>query len=326
MVNSLASYNVALGLLDPVTLEPTGNGEVLQGIPMSLSVYRSFKRKDDKVTWRVNLDWDIDDSSMMYFSATSGYRGGGFNLVFFSATEQYEPEELISYEIGYKAQLLDNTLQLNASTYFYDYSSIHTFGTEVSLVGGTTSSVLVAPGAEIYGFELEGMWLATDNITIGGNYSYTPSEYTKTLLIRDGGDIRYPESVIPPLDSNLDIKGNQILQVPENKGSFWAAYNLPLGDNGNLEFLFAASWIDEVFFSQYQTEFDRAPAYERYDFRTTWKSPNQSWVVTGFVNNMLDEIGIRQIESHDETQGFRRTGQVTEPRTYGVELTYAMGR
>ncbi len=155
--NTLASYNVALGALDPVTLEPTGNAPVLQGIPMSLSVYRSNRRTDDEITWRLNLDWDIDDSSMMYFSVTTGYRGGGFNLVFFSATEQFDPEELIAYKIGYKAQLLDNTLQLNSSIYYYDYSNIHTFGTEVSLVGGTTASVLEAPGAEIYRLELEGM-------------------------------------------------------------------------------------------------------------------------------------------------------------------------
>ncbi len=78
------------------------------------------------------------------------------------------------------------------------------FGTEVPLTGGTTSSVLEAPGAEIRGQEIEGMWLATDRITIGGNHSYTNSEYTETLLIRDSGDIRFPGSVIPALDSNLE--------------------------------------------------------------------------------------------------------------------------
>ena len=324
-VNNLASYNVLLGTLDPVNLQPTGNGPVLNSIPIALSIHRSFDRTDDKVTGRLNLDWNLNDDSMVYFSVTTGYRGGGFNLVFFSETSSFDPEELISYEIGYKAQLLDNTLQLNSSIYFYDYDTIHTFGTEVSLTGGTTSSVLEAPGAEIKGFEIEGMWLATERITLGGNYSYTKSEYTETLLIRDDGDIRFPSSVIPALDSNLDIKGNQILQVPENKASLWASYNLPLGGNGRVEFLFAASYIDEVFFSQFETEFDRAPSYERYDFRATWKSPSEKWVVTGFVNNILDEIGIRQIETHGETDGFRRTAQVTEPRIYGLEVSYSLG-
>ena len=40
---------------------------------------------------------------------------------------------------------------------------------------------------------------------------------------------------------------------------------------------------------------------------------------------MLDEIGVRQIEGHGEGEGFRRTGMVTEPRLYGLEVTYSMG-
>ena len=114
-------------------------------------------------------------------TVTSGYRSGGFNLVFFSTTFEYDPEELIAYEIGYKGQYFNDTLQVFASTYYYDYSNIHTFGSEVSAAtGGTTTSVLEAPGAEILGAEAEILWLATDTITIGGNVSYTPSEYTKS--------------------------------------------------------------------------------------------------------------------------------------------------
>ena len=85
---------------------------------------------------------------------------------------------------------------------------------------------------------------------------------------------------------------------------------------------FSASWISEVYFSQFETDLDEAPAYERYDLRGTWMSPDKNWVVTGFVHNLLDEIGIRQIEGHGADDGYRRTGQVTEPRLYGVEVTW----
>lgn len=340
IATSLAAYNVFRGALDPVTLEPTclsvapdANGVrqcavnqlPLNHIPLELSAYRNATRKDDKITYRINLDWDIDDNSMMYFSATTGYRGGGYNLVFFSATQTYNPEELIAYEIGYKGNLLDNTLQINASTYLYDYSNIHTFGAEPSTLGGTTTSVLEAPGAEVLGFEAEVLWLATDRLTIGGNLSHTPSEYTEQLQITDDGDPRSPGSLIPSLERTNGILGNQVLNVSENKGSAWAAYQFPLAGDGNLELLLAASWIDESFNSQFETQFDRSPGYERFDFRATWTSPDEQWIVTGFVNNIMDEIGIRQIEGHGEGEGFRRTGMVTEPRMYGVEVTYSMG-
>jgi len=39
------------------------------------------------------------------------------------------------------------------------------------------------------------------------------------------------------------------------------------------------------------------------------------------VNNIFDEIGIRQFETHGEEEGVRRTVQVTEPHTYGLEVS-----
>jgi iron complex outermembrane receptor protein len=186
LYGGLAAVNIANGGLVKdadgnytVPTEKATNG----GIPFALSVYRPFERTDTKTTGRINLDWDINDSTMMYFSATSGYRAGGYSLVYFSQTPTYDPEELIAYEIGYKSQLFDDTLQLNASLYMYDYSSIQTFTTEVNSLGSTSTSVLAAGGAEVLGLEAEALWLATDNLTLGGNFSFTPSEYTESLLI-----------------------------------------------------------------------------------------------------------------------------------------------
>ena len=128
---TLAGLNIARGALDPVTLEPTGATHLnLVGVPGSLSVFRHFTRKDTKVTWRVNLDWAMTDNILWYANVTTGYRGGGYNLVFFSQTGTYGPEELTAFEIGYKGQHLDNTLQVNASAFVYDYSQIHTSGSE----------------------------------------------------------------------------------------------------------------------------------------------------------------------------------------------------
>ena len=317
-------FNVLRGALDPDTFQPTGVVDPwVDGFPSYVSVHRNMERVDEKVTARLNLDWTPNDRDLWYFSVTSGYRAGGFNLVFFSSTFTYDPEELTAYEIGYKGQFLNDTLQVFASTYYYDYSNIHTFGSEVSeATGGTTTSVLEAPGAEITGVEAEILWLATDTITIGGNFSFTPSEYTKTLLIQDAADFRFPDGLIPNQDTNLDIKGNQVLQVPEYKWSAFVTWDYPMGDRGDFALTLAASGISEVYFSQFETDFDRAPAYERYDLRGTWMSPNKNWVVTGFVHNLTDDIGIRQIEPHGSQDGYRRTGQVTEPRLYGLEVTW----
>lgn len=302
-----------------VPTEKVTNG----GIPFALSVYRPFNRTDEKTTGRINLDWNVSDSILMYFSATSGYRSGGFNLVFFSNTPTYDPEELIAYEIGYKTQFLNNTLQINGSFYLYDYKTIHTVATEVTTLGGTSSSVLEAPGGEVIGIEAEALWLATDRLTLGGNFSFTPSEYTESLLISDPSRSAVPSSLYPEFESLVeDIKGKQLLQVPEGKATAWASYTLPLSGGSQLELFGVYSWTDEVFYSPFETRDEKADAYARADLRATWTSADDNWVVAGFVNNIFDEIGNLQVLRQGEAEFFRHNSGTTLPRMFGMEFSY----
>ncbi len=294
------------------------------GIPFALSVYRPFNRTDKKTTGRLNLDWNISDSILMYFSATSGYRSGGFNLVFFSETPTYDPEELTAFEIGYKTRFFNNSLQLNGSFYLYDYKTIHTVATEVSSIGGTTSSVLEAPGAEVLGIEAEAIWLATDRLTLGGNFSFTPSEYTESLLISDESRAAVPGSLYPEYSDLVDdIKGNQLLQVPEGKATGWASYVYPLNGGAELELFGVYSWTDEVYFSPFQSDIEKAKAFSRADLRATWRPGNSNWVVTGFVNNVFDDVANQQVLRQGEAEFFRHNSGITLPRLYGMEFTYA---
>jgi hypothetical protein len=46
--------------------------------------------------------------------------------------------------------------------------------------------------------------------------------------------------------------------------------------------------------------------------------------VTGFVNNIFDEVAVLQVLRHGEGENFRQSAGVTSPRVYGIELTYKM--
>ena len=126
--------------------------------------------------------------------------------------------------------------------YLHDYSNIHTFGAELSATGGTTTSVLEADGARITGAEAEVMYLLTDSLTIGGNLSFTPSEYTNDTFLSNTADFRVPNSLFSAVDINYNLKGNQVLNVPDYKGSMFAMYTAPLGSNGTIELLANYSW------------------------------------------------------------------------------------
>jgi outer membrane receptor protein involved in Fe transport len=328
ITNGLAAYNIING-----GLVQDGNGNWVPtprvtngGIPFALSVYRPFERTDDEWGWRVNLDHQINENLMLYYSATKAHRSGGFNLVFFSNTPTYDPEELISYEIGYKSDWLDNTLQINGSFYYYDYENVHTVVQEVTTLGGLSNSVLAAPGGEVYGVEAEGTWLVTDHLTVGGNFSYTPSEYSKSLLAADLAGAERPPSLFPnQQDLIQDIKGRQLLQVPEWKATLWGSYRFNLAANSTLDLIASWAYTDEVFYSAFESESEKADSYERLDLRATWTSSNQRIVVSAFANNVFDDVAVLQVLSEEESEFFRRSAGTTVPRHYGLELSYRMG-
>ena len=329
----LFTYNLLNGGVVADATAPGGfrgtDRAVNGGFPAAVSVYRAFSRKDTKTTGRLNLDYNVTDDILIYLSATSGYRSGGNNLVFFSATPAYDPEELIAYELGYKMQLFDGSMQLNGSFYYYDYEDIHTVATEVTppLVAGgaagTTTSVLPAPGAEIMGIEAEMTWLATDNLSVGANFSFTPSEYTETLLVKDPAGVDTPESLFPSFDGQVkDIKGNQLLQVPELKYTLWGTYSIPFDGGSRLDISGVYNWIDEVYYSPFESDTEKAESYDRLDLRATWTSAGSNWIVTGFVNNVFDDIGVLQVLREGESEFFRHSTGTTVPRLYGLEVTY----
>ncbi|MFZ8973795.1 MAG: TonB-dependent receptor domain-containing protein, partial [Pseudomonadales bacterium] len=294
------------------------------GFPIAVSLYRPFERKDTKTTFRVNLDYDISDNAMVYVSATSGHRGGGYNLLFFSKTPTYDPEELLAYEFGYKTQWLDNALQLNGSFYYYDYENIHTVATEVSNIFGTSTSVLAAPGAEIKGLEAELTWLATERLTLGGNFSYTPNKYSEDLDVLDPAGFDRPASLFGPATALKNINGNQLLQVPESKFNGWISHVTPLPSGSTLMIMSSYSWIDDVYYSPFENDSEMAEAYGRLDLRASWTSADGRMTVAGFVNNVLDDIGVLQVLRHGEEEFFRQSGGTTLPRLMGIEFTVAM--
>lgn len=323
--SDLAATNVALGYLDGTTgeiLDP--NRLLVGGVPTSTSLYRELYKATEDVTWRINLDYTPTEDDLIYLSATKGLRSGGFNLVFFSSNSTFEPEELIAFELGYKGTMLDGQLQLNAAAYFYDYENVHTFANGLAFSGGYTTNVVAVPEAEMRGFDADLTWLATDSLTIGAHFSYTGTEYTSDYSVIDPNNPQRPASLFNAADSFINIKGNKMLRVPEKKGGGWMMYTYQLGDAGRLEFLANYSWIDRVYFSVFEQKDQSAPSYDRFDLRATWHNAEESIMVAAFVNNVLNDIGWRQIEQYGATEEslYRRTGSPTDPRSAGLELRY----
>jgi outer membrane receptor protein involved in Fe transport len=146
----------------PVTL--LSNGE---GFPSSSTQHAKF----DEFTGRLNVDWrpklNFTDETLVYASYSRGYKAGGFNAPnIVDVDPVYAPEFVNAFEVGTKNTLLDKTMTLNLTGFYYDYT-----GYQISQVIGLnedTSNV----NAKIYGLELESTWEPVRNLRLNGQVGY----------------------------------------------------------------------------------------------------------------------------------------------------------
>ena len=131
----------------------------------------------DNVSGRIVLDYAHTEDQLFYASIASGYKSGGFRLGSLQDNASFDEEELVSYEIGYKATLSD-TLRINASAYFYDYEDMQVLVPALNDVNLPEEQVINADEAEVKGLELEATWLVNESLTLLANYSYIDGEYT----------------------------------------------------------------------------------------------------------------------------------------------------
>lgn len=85
----------------------------------------SFDIEDKRFDWKVGLDYQLAEHTMIYASAATGARLPGFNARPLQPSQvgQYPGDETQSYELGIKTDLFDRMLRLNAAAFYTDYKT-----------------------------------------------------------------------------------------------------------------------------------------------------------------------------------------------------------
>ena len=71
----------------------------------------------DDFSIKAGLDYKFDDGTLVYASYSEGYKSGGFNTRYLAPVPEaisFQPEELLSYELGMKWQGFNNRIRMNA--------------------------------------------------------------------------------------------------------------------------------------------------------------------------------------------------------------------
>ena len=104
----------------------TAGGVPIPSVPDTLESCENLELKTEasKVTPKVGLRYAFSDSFSVYGSRSVGYKSGGSN--FTSCGDTYDPEEVVSAEIGIRSTWLNRRVIANMSIYDSQYKNFQT--------------------------------------------------------------------------------------------------------------------------------------------------------------------------------------------------------
>jgi outer membrane receptor protein involved in Fe transport len=271
---------------------------------------------DEKVSWDAALTLAASDAISFYARVARGFRAPtiqGRDVAFFGMPTTATSETILSYEGGFKSQLFDNHLRLNASGFFYDANDL-----QFSAIGGLGNfNQLVNADGEAWGFEADVEWLLSDNFLITGGVSYNDTEITEpglTVAPCGGGC-----TVLDPLDGmgNAIITGNPFPQAPDWTWNVTARVSVPVGGQGGELYLFTdwAGQGDTNFFLYESAEFNSSGNVEG-GLRIGYLCHDGKVDLALFARNILDAENVKGGIDFNNLTGF-----VNEPRIFGGAVT-----
>ena len=207
----------------------------------------------------------------------------------------FESEEVIAYETGYRTQF-DDDLSLDVVFFYNDYKNLRTQEPGAPVIDTHVLPVTVIlpvtmgnnMSGETFGAELATNWQVTSYWKLSGSYSWI-----KLQLHHHGQNGDY-------------IGEKEEHMVPEHQASLRSYVDFPHG----LEWDVGLYYFSKYFFSSLNT----VPAHLRCDMRIGWH-PAENWELSVKVENLFDD-------QHREY--FDNLGLITSdiPRNWYAEIKY----
>jgi iron complex outermembrane receptor protein len=304
--------------------------EILAVVPFTQI---SNSLNSSKVTWKVGLDYDVNATSMVYLTANTGFKAGGF---FASPGGTFNPETLTSITFGSKNRFLDNRLQFNVEAYHWSYKD-----KQVSHLGflpnGAIDLVTENAGkATMYGLEPEVVFLPTPKDKLTATVAWEHAKYDTFIYTTPppgptggtcpvGPSGNFTPGGVPIFQINCS--GFGIPNTPEWVATASYSHTFDLPNGGNIEGALSAHYRAATVSGEEQTASEQNPSYTTEDLTLTYNHPGGRWSLGAWVYNLSDAHGLLSSFFFDGapglTTGVGSLGPVTiqaPPRTFGLRL------
>lgn len=235
------------------------------------------KQDDDNLSFNVRLNWTPRDDMLLYAGIARAFKAGTFNVGYTPiATDAIPvgPEELTSYEAGFKSSFKSEALHLNGAIFYYDYQNSQAFQFD----GRTLSATTFNRDAEISGAELQIVARPLTGLSLWLTGTYLADAVLK--------DVELPGPLftgLPPVDRRMPL-------APRWDLSALARYEWELPGAGSIALQGTVIYNSEHYFDAFNSPSHLEPAYTLVNARLSWYSENDRWSVSIFAKNLTDQI------------------------------------
>jgi iron complex outermembrane receptor protein len=286
----------------------------------------SFSAKPDSdfsnVSYTLVANYAVSDDINTYVKLATGYKSGGYNIRAgneLEYTRGFDEEEITTWELGWKSELWNRRVRLNAAAYFSDYTDIQVNFSDTSTPADVTDTTVINAGeGEISGAEIDFTFLMTEGLTATFSYAYQDGEYT---------------DIVNPLDPTINEDDFVFSNSPEHQYTIGLNYFYPLS-NGAVTASLNYNWVDDRFDTQKtdeavngQSVIDSYGLLGAYLGLTDLETSFGMFTVSVWGKNLTDEEYYTSAPTVLQTaEAYRKVVTWGEPRSYGLDLIYEFSK
>jgi outer membrane receptor protein involved in Fe transport len=250
-------------------------------------------------TWSAHARYAFAPSAALYARVATGYRPGGPNVVLPNVPPQVGADRLTNYELGVKADILDNRASIEAAIFQMDWDDI-----QLAVTVNGASFAANAGRARARGFELGASLRPSRRFEIGVNASYTDA-----TLVDDA--------------PSGGLAGDRLQYIPKFSASVTPQYSFPLGGDWNGVAAASMRFVGDRYSALRSTSNAiKLPDYTAFDL--SLGVSNESWSVQLYARNVTDSRG--WLTASVDTSAFNTRNFVTavpiQPRTIGLAVDF----
>lgn len=249
----------------------------------------------------LSLQYRANPHLFLYGSVGSGFKSGGFDGRYSApqpAPTSYDPERLITYEMGLKSEWLDRRLRLNAAMFYTDYKDM-----QFDRFEGIVQVTRNAAESRIQGAELELTAALSVSLKAFMSLGYIDSDYKR-------------------VDADTGIEPSDLfVNTPQWSLFSGLEYRLPTNLLGQFTWRVDYSWRDIVANDALNTPALIATNVHKFNTSLHYEPANHSFSVKLYGHNLTDQQAIVSGSSFLEPLGFVET-VYDAPREVGVNIAF----